>query len=300
MRKLNWIIVVALVPIMVGGTYLLWVHVAPRDVLGQMLARFRTADTIQVEGEYFFDMPIFAALAVALAPDKPGQADKLKQRFQAAYQSPNRMYFRTGDEEKAIVEAACDGENTYLRTIPLEQVFKSPAPEDLQKVRAQTDMDKYVPGPSGGVDVFTFAEKGFDLTDVKSARFGLSKGSDWLASLDRPPGTWVVTVEWRNEDASSLVLWIDKGTYLPRQAAIESRGLEEFASGIGAEPVLMRHLLIYERVAIDEPIAEATFSMALPEDTEVIEVDSIQDIEPARQKALEERVQRLRQSSHGE
>jgi len=298
-RKLKWIIVVALVPVVVG-TYLLWVHVAPPAVLGQMLARFRTADTIQVEGEYFFDMPIFAALAAALAPDKPGQADDLKDRFQAAYQSPNRVYFRLGDEEKAIVEAACDGENMYLRTIPLEQVFKSPASEDLQKLRAQTDMDKYVPGPSGGVDLFIFAEKGFELTDVKSARFGLPKGSEWLASLNRPPGTWVVTVEWRNEDASSLVLWIDKDTYLPRQAAIESRGLEEFASGIGAEPVLMTHLLIYERVAIGEPIAEATFSMALPEDTEVIEVDSIEQIEPARQKALKDRIQRLRQSSRRE
>ena len=161
-------------------------------------------------------------------------------------------------------------------------------------------MDKYVPGPAGGVDIFTFAEKSFDLTDVKSARFGLPKGSDWLASLDRPAGTWVVTVEWRKEDASSLVLWIDKDTYLPRQAAIESRGWDELASGIGAEPVLMTHLLIYERVAIDEPIAEATFSMALPEDTEVIEVDSIEEIEPARQKALEDHVQRLRQSSHKE
>ena len=294
MRKLSWIIGLVLVAVVVAGVYLLWPRPGPRQILERMQATIRNAEALYIEGEYVFSEPTYSEIDVA----KTGMYKAVRQ-LRVAYQSPNRIYFYTRYEEGALLEAACDGQNAYLRNPPLKQVVKSPAPENLRKVRVPEarDYGALFAWPSLMLDIWSFLQEAFDLADPKSVRTGLPAGSDWLASLDHPVGTWVLTVNSRDETASALVLWVDKDTYLPRQAAMEVRGWDDSHPGIEGETVLMTHLQTWEHVLINEPIPEEIFSMELPEDVQIIEVHSVEEMGPAWDEVMARQIEGLRGAS---
>ncbi len=286
MRKLSWIIGLVLIAVVVATGYLLWPRPSPREILERMVSQFQNAQTIQVDTVYTLEFPMLFDILGVMAE---GGDSELGDRLQVVYQSPRRVSCVLGNEEDPIYERVCDGQNLYVRTPLINNAFKSPLPKDMDE---EAFVKEFVSGPGCGIDLVAFSEEGFNLAQIKSVQAGLPRDNDWFASLAQPQGTWVLTVTTENEAISPFVLWVDRHSYLPRQAAVQVSS--EWWEGEGDRPspeqvytqVLSTHVIVYGRVSIDRPIPEDAFAFYCPEDVEIIEVESLKDMDKAMREAI--------------
>jgi len=291
-RFLRWLAALVIVAILaiVGAVgvaaYRDWTTPEPEEILRRMIATQHDAGSYGAEGE------------LVLAMRMAGMEYTMTYPFKVMYQKPNLMYAEYG-EGMAAFKTVCDGTDLYLEMTSLNRVAKTPAPKDLQDMSwCQSCMGGLEgEGMEKWTELYEKVQGDADLGNV-NVKAGIDRSNEWLASLEAPENTWAVTVEIM--EGLSMTLWVDRGSNLMRQMALEigwdqiremapegmpapwegAEGQDDLGAAMMAmfQDMRLRMMMTCEDASVGREVPRETFAYTPPEGAEVTELEKLAEI----------------------
>ncbi|MGC9319165.1 MAG: LolA family protein [Armatimonadota bacterium] len=275
----------------IGGYWWLFMRRPPaEELLEDTIARFANAQHLQ------------AASSMSIEMDMSGQTTKTQATMDMAFSRPNKFYIET-KAGFGSMKMVCDGDSIYREMPFLSAVIQTPAPDDLGDMPVEgLTGSSGVPGGSTAQfatpDPQSMAMGLFDASTVESVEYGIDEEDEWLASLEKPTGTWALTIV--PPDGPPMAVWIDRKGHLVRRFATridfgkmmdateQGRQATQYApTGMRSmfENMVQRVVWDVDEITLDEAPPEGTFSYRPPEGTRVIAGD---DMLEAMHAALED------------
>lgn len=166
--------------------------------------------------------------------------------------------------------------------------IKLPAPAVFDEM----PLEGFTSGPAGAglPDLQSMTTGSIDDEQFVSVGYGVDPGNEWLASLESPADTWVLTLH--PQAGPTAVLWIDRDTRTIRKLATQieeatiassspeheeaiGRLPEEMRATLGA--MKMRFVIDVTETELDVAPPAGTYEYEPPEGVSVIEADTLEE-----------------------